>query len=79
MIKTTLYRVCQEHLDEASNAMRQHATAMSALLHVAQADSTTSQEQLQKYRAGVRASFKGAHAAWDAYHQHLAEHGLLSD
>jgi uncharacterized tellurite resistance protein B-like protein len=59
--------------------MRQHASAMSTLLQVAQADSTTSEEQLQKYRAGVRESFKGAQAAWDAYHQHLMEHGLLSD
>lgn len=44
---------------------------MSTLLHVARADSTTSEEQRQKYRARVREPFEAAHAAWDAYHQHL--------
>jgi hypothetical protein len=35
------------------------------------------EEMRQDFRARIIASFKEAQMAWDAYRDHLSEHGLL--
>ncbi|HUN87195.1 MAG TPA: hypothetical protein VMU28_00295 [Terriglobales bacterium] len=49
---------------------------MSNAILSAERDSI-SQEEFENYRTEVRSSFKEAQERWDAYREHLVEHGLL--
>jgi hypothetical protein len=75
MIHTILCHVCDERLTEVSNAMRRHASVMHTAIELAKSD--VSEEQWTGFKDNLAASFLEAHAAWDAYREHLIEHGLL--
>ena len=64
------------NLTDASNAMRRHGSLLSRAIHVVRSSSVT-EEQRQDYRIELVASFNHAQSAWDAYREHLIEHGLL--
>lgn len=66
---------CERRLTAAANAMRHHASDMTRAL--TQARSDLSEEQRKEWTAQLYASLIEAQAAWDAYREHLIEHGLL--
>jgi hypothetical protein len=61
-------------MTNAANAMRHHATQMLAAIHLAQTD--LSEEQRQETGVRLAASFNEAQSAWDAYREHLIQHGF---
>jgi len=75
MIRTILCHSCDECLTEVSNAVRHHASVMHTAMEVAKGDVT--EEQWKAFKDSLANSFLGAQAAWDAYREHLVEHGLL--
>jgi len=76
MVNILVCRGCEELLSDASYALRRHSAAMSNAILSAERDSI-SQEEFENYRTEVRSSFKEAQERWDAYREHLVEHGLL--
>jgi hypothetical protein len=56
--------------------MRRHETLMSTTILLAQSVSAT-EEQRQEFRIMLVLSFNDAQSAWDAYREHLIEHGFL--
>lgn len=67
---------CERRLTEASQAIRRHATDMSKAIQWVQ-NGGGSEEQRQAFKARLLASFNDGQSAWDAYREHLIEHGLL--
>ena len=66
---------CEQLLTTAANAMRRHASDMHDAISLVQTDMT--EEQEDKYKIGLIASFNNAQSAWDTYRSHLKEHGIL--
>ena len=75
MLGIILCHGCDERLTEVSNAVRHHASVMHTAMEVAKGEVT--EEEWKVYKDNLVTSFLEAHAAWDAYHEHLVEHGLL--
>ena len=67
---------CEELLTQASYAMRRHATLMTGAIELSRNREPTEEEE-QDFREWLIASLNEAQAAWDAYREHLREHGLL--
>ena len=59
---------------DTAYAMRRHESLMEEALRIAKTD--TNEEHLQEMRAVVAASFNEAQSAWDAYREHLIQHGF---
>ena len=76
MPQIVICQSCERLLAEASNALRRHASQMSTSLDVVRKGST--EEQVNNFRGWLVESFSEAQSAWDAYREHLIEHGLLS-
>jgi hypothetical protein len=57
--------------------MRRHATVLSNAIDLARSDAPTAEEQRENFKSALVASFNDAQSAWDAYRDHLKEHGLL--
>lgn len=55
--------------------MRRHASDMHKAIFLFQTDIT--EEEVDKYKIRLIASFDDAQSAWDAYCSHLKEHGIL--
>jgi hypothetical protein len=68
--------VCDQRLAEVSKAMRRHESIMAQGALWLRMDEVT-EERRQDFRARIIASFTEAQMAWDAYRDHLKEHGLL--
>ena len=68
--------VCDERLAEVSKAIRRHESIMAQGALWLRMDEVTEERQ-QDFRVRVIASFTEAQMAWDAYRDHLKEHGLL--
>ena len=66
---------CEQLLTTAANAMRRHAADMHNAISFVKTDMT--EEQVDKYKVRLIASFNDGQSAWDAYHSHLREHGIL--
>lgn len=77
MLPVRLCARCETLLTEASDAIRRHANATHTALEVAR----TGDPEMEKYREGLtamyRQSFHQAQSAWDAYREHLIEHGFI--
>lgn len=56
--------------------MRQHASLMALAVEQFLSREPT-EEEFRDYTEKITASFNEAQAAWDAYREHLKEHGLL--
>ena len=67
---------CSRHLDEAANAMRAHASVMRQAIDLIR-DGSVIEELRQDFTTRLTLSFNDAQSAWDAYRQHLIEHGYL--
>jgi phenylacetate-coenzyme A ligase PaaK-like adenylate-forming protein len=66
---------CERRLQEASAAIRRHSSLMETGIKQSRTDHT--EEERQAYRARLEATFNDAQAAWDAYREHLIEHGII--
>jgi hypothetical protein len=69
---------CEQALSDAANAMRRHAALMqrAEAVSVARGGHPT-EEQRQQFKSELVATFGDAQSAWDAYRNHLIEHGFL--
>jgi hypothetical protein len=77
-VKMHVCNGCEQQLNAAGNTIRRHATLVLHAIEIGR--SNPSDEVRQEQRALVSASFKEAQAAWNAYSDHLAEHGIpISD
>jgi hypothetical protein len=76
MLLPRLCSACDQQLTIASNAMRRHASQMSKALHLVQSASAA-EVQRQDFRINLVVSFNEAQSAWDAYREHLIDHGFL--
>jgi hypothetical protein len=76
MLQTIICLGCKKVLDEASNAIRRHASLMEMVFGFVRKGVAT-EEQVSDFRTRLVASFNEAQLAWDAYREHLSEHGLL--
>ncbi len=66
---------CEQLLATASDAMRRHAEDMHTANSSAHAGLTES--QVEQYKTRLIESFYDAQSAWDAYREHLKEHGIM--
>ena len=66
---------CEQRLTHAVNTMRRHCSQLAAATKLANAG--MSEEERQEAAAGLADSFREAQSAWDAYREHLIEHGIL--
>jgi hypothetical protein len=62
-------------MSQVANAMRRHGSQMAAARELAKTD--LSEEQRQEATTNLVASFNEAQRAWNAYRDHLRDHGLL--
>jgi hypothetical protein len=62
-------------MTDASNAMRRHGSQMASAIQLGQTD--LSEEERREIAASVAESFREAQSAWDAYREHLVQHGLI--
>jgi len=69
---------CEGALDEASNALRRHASLMNKTFDRVRRGKVP-EEQISDLRGRLVESFNEAQSAWDTYRKHLAEHGLLPE
>ena len=69
---------CEKRMEEASNAMRRHAGQMNCALDSVRGGRLTEQER-QDLKVSLSASFNEAESAWNAYREHLTEHGILPE
>ena len=67
---------CEERLTDVTNLMRRHLTLMHTALDLAGNDQL-SDEQRRQFTDRLVKTLQEAQSAWDAYTQHLAEHGPL--
>ena len=65
---------CEHRMSDAASAMRRHGSQMDAAVQFAQTE--LSEEERKQLGARLTASFNEAQAAWDAYRQHLIQHGF---
>ena len=68
---------CEIRLGQASDAMRHHAALMHTAIELVKSREPTEEEQ-QNFGTRLVASFWDAQSAWDAYRDHMKEHGYLS-
>ena len=73
---TRVFPRCEQFLYGASLAMRRHATLMETAITLSRTEH--SEKERQRFKAMLDATFNEAQAAWDAYRNHLVEHGILS-
>ena len=66
---------CDHLMSQVANAMRRHGSQMAAARELAKTD--LSEEQRQEATTNLVASFNEAQRAWNAYRDHLRDHGLL--
>jgi phage gpG-like protein len=66
---------CDLLMNHVASAMRRHGTQMFAARQLAKTD--LNEEQRQEATTNLVASFYEAQRAWNAYGDHLREHGLL--
>lgn len=66
---------CENRMTNATNAMRRHGSQMAAAMRSANTD--LSEDERQVIAARLAESFNEAQSAWDAYREHLIEHGIL--
>jgi hypothetical protein len=66
---------CEQRLHNAADAIRHHAALMSRGVSFSRAEHP--REELHQLKANLEATFNEAQAAWDAYRDHLIEHGIL--
>jgi hypothetical protein len=76
MIKLTICAECGRLLTDAAELIRRHEADLTLGLRL-NAQSYLTEETRQQLAPGVVGSFNAAQAAWDAYREHLIEHGLL--
>ncbi len=76
-LNTRICPRCDQLLDDAANAMRHHSADMALAINLAQSGNPTDQQR-QEFTTRLVESFNDAQSAWDAYREHLVEHGLLS-
>lgn len=65
---------CEQRTCDAAYTLRRHASQMAEALDLVKRG--LSEEERQEVVAKARVSFIEAQAAWDAYREHLIEHGL---
>jgi len=78
-MSTKLPRICHQcddRLEQASRAMRSHASVMRTALDLVRRGGWT-EEQRQDFTTRLVTSFNNAQSAWDLYREHLMEHGIL--
>jgi hypothetical protein len=56
--------------------MRRHASVMERAITLAKGVAPLTAEQRQDYTLNLVATLNDAQGAWDAYREHLREHGL---
>lgn len=66
---------CDHLMDHVASAMRHHGSQMARARQLAKTD--LNEEQRQEATTNLVASFDEAQRAWNAYRDHLREHGLL--
>lgn len=66
---------CEQSLETASDAIRRHAVDMHTALSLVPSDLT--EEQIDQHKIKLIESFNEAQSAWDAYRDHLREHGVF--
>ena len=75
MRPTRICHNCEQRLLNASDAMRRHASLMSKAMRWSRTEHTD--ELRREFEANLVTTFNDAQAAWDAYREHVVEHGLL--
>jgi hypothetical protein len=75
-VKMQVCNACEQRLSAAAHAMRRHATQVLQAIEIGRKNPADDVRQQQ--RALIYASFKETQAAWNAYRDHLVEHGLLT-
>jgi hypothetical protein len=75
MLPNHLCPKCEQSLADATIAMRRHASQMTQAINLLRSGPT--EEQRQQFRSDLVATFNDAQSAWDAYRDHLIEHGWL--
>ena len=68
--------LCEKLLDKACDAVRHHAAVMNTAVSLVRSGEVT-EEQRQDYKTSLQASFNDAQSQWEAYREHLVEHGLV--
>ena len=76
MIDTRICAECGLLMTNALDAMRSHETDMVNCLQL-NVEARLTEELRRIFAPKVVASFNAARLAWEAYCQHLDEHGLL--
>jgi hypothetical protein len=66
---------CEQLLAAASDAMRRHAEEMKTAISLVHAGLT--EPQVDEYKTKLIESFYDAQSAWEAYREHLKEHGIM--
>jgi len=66
---------CEQRLTHATNTLRRHSSQLAAAIKLANAGMT--EEERKEAAARLVESFSQSQLAWDAYREHLVEHGIL--
>ena len=77
MLPKRLCSQCKHLLTETAHAMRRHAKVMETALKLRDTGEPT-EEQRRDFPARLVATFEEAQSAWNAYREHLFEHGFLT-
>ena len=67
---------CEPWLVAAATAMRRHAREMHTSLYLLRKGDAAYDEQQREVSGWLVQSLQEAQSAWDAYREHLQEHGL---
>ena len=68
---------CEQRLLEATIAIRRHESDLNDVRQCVLDDDLTGQTK-RVLRIDLPASFNDTQAAWDAYREHVIEHGILT-
>jgi hypothetical protein len=77
-VTTQLCPGCTKRLDEASSALRLHASEMNRAFELSRNAGLT-EERMQTLKTRLAETFNEAQSEWDAYREHLAQHGILPE
>ncbi len=78
MLPLRICKHCEELLMVVQDTMRHHAAYMTKAITLARnLNAQQAEEYRHEFTAELVASFNEAQSAWDAYCEHLIEHGLL--
>ena len=69
---------CEPRLNKAADAMRHHVTEMDTALYLLRKGDAAYEERQREVSDWLVQSLQGAQSAWDAYCEHLKEHGLTA-